>query len=159
MHFYAFFNHFYCALLSLYCSWANPHNLDYVSLLVDLRSFSYWAPSLPKRRFTQERRAIERFQRAMRPALKSILLSSNYTRHFVIKKNANFINLPVPVAHFLYRACNIFQHQAISHKMVAQWLKGSGPAVQLVRVTNVGSRALRAWVSCCVVQPAAVLVK
>ena len=44
-------------------------NLDYVSSLVALRSFSYWAPSLPKWRFTQERRAIERFQRAMRPAL------------------------------------------------------------------------------------------
>ena len=28
------------------------------------RSFSYWAPLLPKCRFTQERRAIERFQRS-----------------------------------------------------------------------------------------------
>ena len=45
------------------------HNLDYVSLLVTLPSFSYWAPSLPKSRFAQERRAIERFKRAMRPAL------------------------------------------------------------------------------------------
>ena len=34
-----------------------------------LRSFSYWAPSLRKSRFAQERRAKERFQRAMCPAL------------------------------------------------------------------------------------------
>ena len=34
-----------------------------------LRSFSYWAPLLPKSRFAQEWRGIERFQRAMCPAL------------------------------------------------------------------------------------------
>ncbi len=40
--------------------------------------------------------------------------------------------LPVPVAHFLYRACHILRHQAISHKMVAQRLKGAGAAVLAV---------------------------
>ena len=44
-------------------------NLDYVSSLVALPSLSYWAPSLPKWRFAQERRVIEWFQRAMCPAL------------------------------------------------------------------------------------------
>ena len=44
-------------------------NLDFVSSLIALRSFSYWASLLPKSRFAQERRAIERFQRAMCPAL------------------------------------------------------------------------------------------
>ena len=68
MHFYAFLHHFYCALFSLYRSWAHE-NLDFVSLLVALRSFSYWMPSFPKSRFALERRAIERFQRAMCPAL------------------------------------------------------------------------------------------
>ena len=41
------------------------HNLDFVSSLVALRSYSYWAPLLPKLRFAQERRAFERFQRTM----------------------------------------------------------------------------------------------
>ena len=36
--------------------------------------FSHWAPSLPKSRFTQERRAIERFKRVMCTALVYILL-------------------------------------------------------------------------------------
>ena len=45
-------------------------NLHFVSSLVALCSYSYWAPSRPKLRFAQERRAIERFQRAICPALK-----------------------------------------------------------------------------------------
>ena len=75
MHFYAFFNHFYCALFSLYRSWANCSKFDFVSSLVALHSLSHWAPSLPKCRFAQERRVIEQFQRAMRPALIYITVS------------------------------------------------------------------------------------
>ena len=66
MHFYTFFNHFYGALLSLYRSWADRTKFDFVSSLIALRSLSQEAP---KWRFAQERRAIERFQRAMCPAL------------------------------------------------------------------------------------------
>ena len=40
-------------------------NLDFVSSLVTICSYSYWAPLLPKLRFAQEQRAIERFQRAI----------------------------------------------------------------------------------------------
>ena len=47
------------------------HYLDFISSLVTLCSYSYWAPSLPKLRFAQEQRAIEWFQRAMHPALLS----------------------------------------------------------------------------------------
>ena len=78
VHFYAFFNHLNCALLSFFRLWANPHNLDYVSSLVTLRSLSYWAPSLPKWRFAQERRVIDQFQRAKCPALEIPVL---YTAH------------------------------------------------------------------------------
>ena len=69
VHFYAFFKHFYGALLSLDRSWADCTKLDFVSLLIALRSLSQGAPSLPKSRFAQEQRAIEWFQRAMCPAL------------------------------------------------------------------------------------------
>ena len=69
MQFYANFNHFYGALLSLYRSSADRSKFDFVSSLSALRSLSQGAPSLPKWRFAQERRAIERFQRAICPAL------------------------------------------------------------------------------------------
>ena len=71
MHFYAFFNRF-SALFFPYIAheWTAQNLILSVRLsLVALRSFSYWAPSLPKCRFAQEQRAFERFQRAMRPAL------------------------------------------------------------------------------------------
>ena len=54
----------HCALFSLYRSGADCSKFDFVSSLVVLRSLS-----TPKSRFAQERRAIERFQRAMCPAL------------------------------------------------------------------------------------------
>ena len=59
----------YCALFSLYRSWADRSKFDFVSSLRALCSLSQGAPLLPKSRFTQERRAKERFQRAMCPAL------------------------------------------------------------------------------------------
>ena len=59
----------YCALFSLYCSRADCSERDFVSSLRALRSLPQGAPSLSKWRFAQERRAKERFQRAMCPAL------------------------------------------------------------------------------------------
>ena len=61
---------FTALFLSLYCSWADRSKFDFVSSLIALRSLSQRAPSLPKWRFAQERRAIKWFQRAMCPALK-----------------------------------------------------------------------------------------
>jgi hypothetical protein len=55
-------------------------------------------------------------------------------------------SLPIPVAHFLHRTCHILQHQAISHKVVAQGLEGSRPTVVVIRW------ALKAWVPSCVVR-------
>ena len=57
------------ALFSLYRSQANRSKLDFASSLVALHFFSYWVPLLPKLRFAEEQRVIERFQRAMWPAL------------------------------------------------------------------------------------------
>ena len=69
-----FFNHFYGLIIEialwitvLFFLWIaheqTAQNLDFVSSLVALPSFSYWEPSLPKSRFAQERRAIEQFQK------------------------------------------------------------------------------------------------
>ena len=85
MPFSTIFNELFCLYIAH--EWT-AQNLDYVSSLVALRSFSYWAPSLPKSRFAQERRAIERFQRAMCPALVIFLKTEHYT----------YIGIPFPGA-------------------------------------------------------------
>ena len=61
------------ALFSLNRSRADRSERYFVSSLRALHSLSQGAPSLSKSRFAQERRAKERFQRAMCPALIPIL--------------------------------------------------------------------------------------
>ena len=78
MHFYAFFNHFYGLIFEISLR-INPLFFPYIDqeliaqntnlALSALRSFSYIALLLRKSGFAQERRAIEQFERAKRPAL------------------------------------------------------------------------------------------
>ena len=111
MHFYAFFNHFYGTLLSLYPSWADHTKFDFVSLLIALRSLSQGAPSLPKWRFAQERGAIERFQRAMCPALlfsvETIVIFARITYNYMTCWPAFFLSSRC--CNFTINLCQCFQ--------------------------------------------------
>ena len=55
VHFYAFFNHFSALFYPYIAHERTTQNLCFVSSLLALRSYSYWAPLLPKLRFAQER--------------------------------------------------------------------------------------------------------